>query len=77
MESSEARLVSGTNQKVERNGRHRGECLELEIGEALWFEWLVAGELISTADVTSKSQALQTYQNKVELGKYDMVSRIA
>jgi hypothetical protein len=52
VESSETRRVSGPDQKVERNGRHRGECLELEIGEALWFEWLVAVELISTADET-------------------------
>jgi hypothetical protein len=52
VESSEARRISGADQKVGRNGRHRGECLELEIGEAFWFEWLVAVELISTTDAT-------------------------
>ena len=51
VESFEARRVSGPDQKVRRNERHRGECLELEIGEALWLEWLLAVELISTADV--------------------------
>jgi len=52
VEFSETRRISERDQKAERNGRHRGECLELEIGEALWFEWLVAVELISTTDAT-------------------------